>query len=113
MIRHRLSAEPCSQGHSRRLLNPGLGIVEMGQGVSQRYVDRRAAVSMAVMSIFFIVIIASIARFAAAPSWLFIASSKARGVICQEKPYLSLPQPHALSSPPLSTIAFQYRSVSA
>ena len=78
----------------------------------ERCVDPRAAVSIATMSIFVIVIMASIARFAAASSWPFIASSKARGVICQEKPQRSLHQPHALSSPPLSTIAFQYRSVS-
>jgi len=29
------------------------------------------------------------------------------GVICQNNPHLSLHQPHALSSPPLPTIAFQ------
>ena len=78
-----------------------------------RCVDPRTAVSIARMSIFVIVIIASMARFAAASSCPFIASSKARGVICHEKPHRSLHQPHALSSPPLSTIAFQYRSVSA
>ena len=32
---------------------------------------------------------------------------------CQDNPHLSLHQPHALSWPPFSTIAFQYRSVSA
>ena len=31
----------------------------------------------------------------------------ARGVICHEIPHLSLHQPHALSCPPLPTIAFQ------
>jgi hypothetical protein len=39
------------------------------------------------MSIFFIVIIASNARLAAALSELFVASSSTRGVICQEKPH--------------------------
>ena len=36
-----------------------------------------------------------------------------RGVICQDTPHLSLHQPHALSWPPLPTMAFQERSVSA
>ena len=36
-----------------------------------------------------------------------IAASKARGVICQEKPQRSLHQPHMLSAPPLLVIAFQ------
>jgi hypothetical protein len=59
------------------------------------------------MSIFLIVIIASIARFAAALSELEIACISTRGVICQEKPHLSLHQLHSLSCPPPSTIAFQ------
>ena len=59
------------------------------------------------MSIFFIAIIASIARFAAAVSGSFIASVNARGTICQLKPNLSLHQPHTLSWPPPPTIAFQ------
>jgi hypothetical protein len=59
------------------------------------------------MSIFFIVIIASNARLAAALSGLVLASSSTRGVICQEKPQRSLHQPHALSSPPLPVMAFQ------
>src|SRR4051794_41331510 len=41
------------------------------------------------------------------------ASVRTRGVICHDRPHLSLHQPHALSTPPLPTIAFQYRSVSA
>jgi hypothetical protein len=36
-----------------------------------------------------------------------IASVSTRGVICQETPHLSLHQPHALSWPPLPTMAFQ------
>ena len=59
------------------------------------------------------VIMASIARFAAARSGSFIAAIKARGTICQEKPQRSLHQPHALSLPPLPMIASQYRSVSS
>ena len=37
----------------------------------------------------------------------------ARGVICHDNPHRSLHQPHALSWPPLPTIAFHKRSVSA
>jgi hypothetical protein len=51
-------------------------------------------------------IIASNARFASAPP-AASASVSARGVICQETPHLSLHQPHALSAPPLPTMAFQ------
>jgi hypothetical protein len=36
-----------------------------------------------------------------------VASSSTRGVICQDKPHLSLHHPHALSAPPLPTMAFQ------
>ena len=59
------------------------------------------------MSIFFIFIIASNARLAAARSGSVVASSSARGVICQDKPHLSLHHPHALSAPPLLMIVFQ------
>jgi hypothetical protein len=38
---------------------------------------------------------------------------RARGVICHDKPHLSLHQPQALAWPPLPTIAFHKRSVSA
>ncbi len=62
---------------------------------------------MAATSIFFMVIIASNARLAAALSGPVIASSSTRGVICQDKPHLSLHQPQSLSAPPLLTIAFQ------
>jgi len=61
---------------------------------------------MVAMSIFLIVIIASKVRFASPPP-AAIASVSVRGVICQERPQRSLHQPHALSLPPLPTIAFQ------
>src|SRR5262245_55906894 len=67
----------------------------------------RCAASIAAMSILFISIIASNARLAAARSGSVIALVRAIGVICQDTPHLSLHQPHALSSPPLPTIAFQ------
>jgi hypothetical protein len=66
----------------------------------------RRAASMVATSIFFMDIIASKARLASAPP-AAIASVSARGVICQERPQRSLHQPHALSWPPLRTIAFQ------
>jgi hypothetical protein len=65
------------------------------------------------MSIFRIVIIAFIARLAAARSGSCVAASSARGVICHEKPQRSLHQPHMLSWPPSLTTAFHRRSVSA
>jgi len=67
----------------------------------------RRAASIVAMSIFPIVIIASMARFAAARSGSVVASISTRGVICQENPQRSLHQPQALSLPPLPTIAFQ------
>lgn len=57
----------------------------------------RRAASMAAMSIFCIVIIASNARLAAARSGSAMASVSTRGVICHDSPHLSLHQPHALS----------------
>src|SRR5262252_2264016 len=66
----------------------------------------RRAASIAVTSIFFMPIIASNARFASSPP-AASASVKARGVICQDTPHLSLHHPHALSCPPFPTIAFQ------
>src|SRR5688572_9223878 len=71
-----------------------------------RTVPRRAA-SILAISIFFIPIIASNARFAAARSGSVVASISTRGVICQDKPHLSLHHPHWLSAPPLPTMAFQ------
>jgi len=64
------------------------------------------AASIAATSIFFMVIIASKARLASAPP-AAIASVNTRGVICQERPHLSLHQPQALSCPPLPMMAFQ------
>src|SRR6185503_19983702 len=66
----------------------------------------RRAASMVAMSIFFIGIIASKARFAYAPP-ATSASVSTRGVICQESPQRSVHHPHWLSWPPLPTIAFQ------
>ena len=66
----------------------------------------RTAASILATSIFCISIIASNARFAPSPP-LAIASVRTRGVICHDRPYLSLHQPHALAAPPLPTIAFQ------
>ena len=64
------------------------------------------AFSIAATSIFFMSIMTSKARFASAPP-AASASVSTRGVICQERPHLSLHQPQALSSPPLPTMAFQ------
>src|SRR6187551_1979487 len=75
-------------------------------GLSQIGQPRYAA-SIAAMSIFVIWSIASNARLAAAVSESVIALVRITGVICQDNPHLSLHQPHALSSPPLATIAFQ------
>src|SRR5215470_13367797 len=74
---------------------------------SKRQPQPRCAASIAAMSIFLISIIASNARLAAARSGSVTAFVRAIGVICQDNPHLSLHQPHALSWPPLPTIAFQ------
>jgi hypothetical protein len=81
---------------------------QLGDGLRPKLAD-----SIAAMSIFFMVIIASNARFAAMRSGSDIAAIRARGVICHDSPHRSLHQPHALSWPPLRTIAFHKRSVSA
>src|ERR1700719_2341973 len=57
--------------------------------LSTRHRPRRAA-SIAAISIFFIPIIASNARLAAAGSRSESAAIRARGVICQDTPHLSL-----------------------
>jgi hypothetical protein len=74
-------------------------IIELPAAETQ---PRRAAL-IAATSIFFIVIIASNARFASAPPTA-IASVSTRGVICHETPHLSLHQPQALSWPPFPTV---------
>lgn len=66
----------------------------------------RRAASITAMSIFFMSIIASNARFASSQP-AASASVSVRGVICQDTPHLSLHQPHALSRPPLPPMAFQ------
>src|SRR5438874_12310776 len=80
----------------------GLGRQD-GRSAYASTVSPLRAASIAATSIFFMGIIASNARLAAAVSGLVVASSRTRGVICQEKPHRSLHQPQALSSPPLST----------
>jgi len=74
---------------------------------SRTHSQPRRAASIAAMSIFFIFIIASNARFATTGSGSAIALVKTIGVTCQDNPHLSLHQPHALSWPPLPTIALQ------
>ena len=64
------------------------------------------AISMVATSIFWIDIVASKARVAWAPP-AASASVSTRGVICHESPQRSLHHPQSLSSPPLSTMAFQ------
>jgi len=66
----------------------------------------RRAASIAATSIFLMVIMAWNARLASSPP-AAIASVNTRGVICQKIPHRSLHQPHALSYPPLPTMAFQ------
>ena len=72
-----------------------------------------AFLSLTLTPAILIFIIASNARLAATRSGSEIASVRARGVICHDRPQRSLHQPHALSWPPLPTIAFHRRSVSA
>ena len=67
----------------------------------------RRAASILAMSIFFIVIIASIARLARRGVGIVHALDQRRGTICQLNPNLSLHQLHTLSCPPPLTIAFQ------
>src|SRR5688572_6985360 len=76
------------------------------RGCDTTYAVPRTADSILATSIFCISIIAPKARLATSPP-LAIASVSTRGVICQDNPHLSLHQPHALSTPPLPTIAFQ------
>ncbi len=114
-------ASEVAEVESDRSLNPRDSRQRIAEAVRRRYTasgggeqglsvvvlrQPRRAASIAAMSIFFIVIIASKARFASPPP-AASASVSARGVICQERPQRSLHQPHALSWPPLPTIAFQ------
>ena len=68
---------------------------------------------LAVGTILVMVIIASNTRLAAAGSGSAMPSVSARGVICHDTPQRSLHQPQALACPPLFTMAFHSRSVSA
>src|SRR5258707_15617061 len=71
------------------------------------------AFSIAAMSIFFIVIIACMARCAFAGSLSLIMRKSGVGAICHDRPYLSLSQPHCDSCPPSAVSVFQYLSTSA
>ena len=90
------------------------GLETVGRVCSGRSTHRRVHLSlaalprMAVMSIFFMLIIAAKTRLASSPPASTPAVS-ARGLICQQRPQRSLHQPHWFSAPPLPTIAFQYR----
>src|SRR4029453_2109458 len=66
-----------------------------------------AAASILAMSVFFLSILASKARLDFVLSGSVVSSISTRGVICQEKPHLSLHQPHMLSSPPFLVMASQ------
>ena len=76
----------------RALLAPRLGSLRLRSSDRGGGHPRQAAVwparaaSILAMSIRRMVIVASIARFAAARSGSFIAAIKARGTICQENP---------------------------
>src|SRR6202012_3727440 len=93
----RISALPASYGTRPDRLS---GMILRKQLDPMRLQPRLAA-SIAAMSIFCMVIIASNARLAAAVSLLVVASMRARGVICQDKPHWSVHQPHWLAAPPL------------
>src|SRR5690606_3794264 len=76
-------------------------------------VQPRRAASILAISILPICIIASNTRLATAGSGSVTPSTSTRGVICHDRPQRSLHQPQALSWPPLPTMAFHRRSVSA
>jgi hypothetical protein len=100
------AAVPTAPTRSQRseVLNRTAGGTAANLEVLVMNVSRAALI--AATSIFFMPIIASNARFASSPP-AASASVSTRGVICQETPHLSLHQPHALSWPPLPTMAFQ------
>ncbi len=89
----RLLVAVCGRGGSAHIRLAG--DPAMSTAAPWKRQPRRAA-SIAPTSIFFMVIIASNARFASAPP-AASASVSTRGVICQEMPHLSLHQPHSLS----------------
>jgi len=76
------------------------------EAAARREAQPRSAASIVAISIFLMVIIASNARLALSPP-AAIAWVSTRGVICHDTPHLSLHHPHALSCPPLPTMAFQ------
>src|SRR5712664_3184451 len=82
---------PKSSDRETSALSFAPGVVRGGAGTSQALQPRRAA-SIAAMSIFFIPIIASKARFASSPP-AASASVSTRGVICQEIPPLVFAPP--------------------
>ena len=67
-------------------------MIVVGQGLA-------TAASIAAMSILVMVIIASKARLAVAGSAWVTAADNTRGVICHDRPHLSLHQPQALAWP--------------
>src|SRR6185312_3598870 len=71
-----------------------------------------AACSIFAMSIFFICIIACMARCDLPGSLSPISSSNLSGVICQDIPNLSFSHPHWLSWPPSAVSLDQYSSTS-
>jgi Trypsin-like peptidase domain len=73
----------------------------------------RRAFSMVAMSILTMSIMATNTRLAAARSGSASACVSTLGVICHDKPHLSLHQPQALACPPLLKMASHRRSVSA
>src|SRR6266850_5050903 len=107
LARDKVSVENCGLRTERVGLRRHVALCGSQMHPSKMQPQPRRATSIAAMSIFFICIIASNARSAAAGSGPVTAFVRAIGVICQDNPHLSLHQPHALSSPPLPTIAFQ------
>src|SRR5687767_2431467 len=87
--------------HCKARAREAVGLMRMVAADVRALHQPRRAASIAAMSIFVIPIIASNARLAAAGSGSLIAFVSASGVICQDRPHLSLHQPHALASPPL------------
>jgi hypothetical protein len=90
----------CSISLGRRRLKPASSPLlsnHSAVGLTDLAIQPCRAASILATSIFFIVIIASNARLATARSGSVIAAVRARGVICQFRPHLSLHQPHALS----------------